>query len=210
MAKLFDADGNEVEAFTADELKTKQDEAIQAYLKEHPDQSAALTEAQGKVTELEGKLREAGLTDGQKQRLIKERDDATDAVKKLTEDFTKQMTDFKTSVFDGFKKKGLDAASAGKTDVREKIAAKYESLMKTGDYPTTEEGIANAIREAATIVNGTRPAPNFMDGIVSVHGNERGGAGAEKGPVEESSNSKAMRAALGITDQQAEKFAPKA
>jgi len=32
MAKLFDANGNEVEAFTPEELKAKQDEAIAEHL----------------------------------------------------------------------------------------------------------------------------------------------------------------------------------
>lgn len=208
MAKFFDENGKEVTGFTAEELDAKQKEAVAAYLKDHPDQSAALTEAQGKVTKLEADLKEAGLTDGQKQRLIKERDEATTAVTDLTAKFGKEISDFKTSIFDGFKKKGLDAVSGGKTDVREKIVAKYDSLMKSGDYPTTEEGIQNAIREAATIINGARPAPNFMDGIVTPNGGVRGPA--DTVPVEESANSKAMRTAFGIKDADAAKFGPKA
>lgn len=210
MAKFFDADGNEVEAFTADELAGKQKEAVDAYLKDHPDQSKELEDAKKAAADLQKKIDDGGLTDGQKKRLIEERDQATSDVKALTEKFGKEIADFKTSVFDGFKKKGLDAVSAGKTDVREKIQAKYDSLMKTGDYPTTEEGIQSAIREAATIINGARPAPGFMDGIISTNAGDRNGAHNDKGPVEESSNSKALRSALGITDQQAEKYGPKA
>lgn len=209
MAKLFDADGNEVEAYTADELAGKQKEAVDAYLKDHPDQSKALTEAQDKVKKLEEDLKNAGLSDGQKKRLIEERDGAIKSVEDLTKKFTEEMSTFKNSFFDGIKKKGFDALSQGKTDVREKLVSKFESLMKSGDYPQTEEGITTAMREAATIVNGNRPAPGFLDGITSGGAGDRGGGNGGEGKPAESANSAAMRKAFGITDQQAEKFGPK-
>lgn len=207
MAKLFDKDGNEIEAFTPEELKTKQQEAVAEYLKTNPDKSTDLTAAQEKITALEKKLEEGNLTEGQKQRLLddkkKAEDEKNDAVTKLTKD----IEDLKGIVVGTPKKKGLEALSKGDKELREKLEAKYESLMKTGEYAQDEEGVMKALADAATLVNGSKPAPNFLDGMSGA--GDRGSARSDENKTAETDNSKSMRKAMGITDKDVEQFAPK-
>lgn len=207
MPKLFDKDGNEVDAFTADELKAKQEEAVAQYLKDNPDKSTELTEATQKITDLEKQLADGGMSEGQKQRLLKEKEDAEKQRDEATENLSKDIAKLKETVIGTPKKKALEALSKGDKEVRDKLEAKYDSLMKTGDYTEDEEGVLKAMSDAATLVNGTKPAPSFLDGVVGagVRGESRGN---ESAPVE-TENSKAQRKVLGISDQDVEKHAPK-
>lgn len=207
MAKLFDADGKEVEAFTADELKAKQDEAIAEYTKNNPDKSGELKKLQDDLAEANRKLKEAedgGMSEGQKQRLKKEKEDAENKLSETVTNLTKEIADLKEGMTSGIKAKALKALSKGDKDVAEKINLKFASLMKTGDYKNDEEGVTRAMSEAATLVTGSKPAPNFMDGMSSA--GDRGANQNNKEVVPETENSKAMRQAFGIKDSDAAKY----
>jgi len=207
MGKYFDKDGNEVEAFSKDELETEKKTALDAYLKDHPDQSNELAEATKKVEDLTKQIEENGgtMTDGQKKRLLEDKKAAEDLVKTVTEKFTKEMGEFKESVFGGFRNKALNTLSGGDKEKAEKIQARYDSLMKTGDYKLDEEGIAKAMSEAATLVNGAAPKPGWMDNMTS---SGAGGAGqVHKGAAgADSPNAVAIGNMLGVTDADRAKY----
>lgn len=207
MAKLFDKDGNEVEAFTPEELESKKKEAMDEYLKANPDKSKDLDEATKKVAELQKQIDEGGMSEGQKQRLLDDKKKAEEEKNAVTETLTKEVAELRNAVIGMPKKKALDALSKGDKELRDKLEAKYDSLMKTGEYPQDEEGVLKAVSDAATLVNGSKPAPNFMDGVV---GAGDAGAGQRHGTATtETDNSKAMRKTFGITDAEMEKHAPK-
>lgn len=206
MAKLYDINGNEVEAFTPDELKTKQEEAVAEHLKNNPDKSAELTKLQAELEDAKSKLVEAnkGGNDQQKARLKEAKEVAEAALKSVTDKFTGEISALKESLFAGTKGKVMKAISKGDKDLEAKLDLKYQSLMKTGEYKNDEAGITQALTDAATLVTGSRVAPNFMDNISGA--GERGATQKNGASVPESDNAKAMRNAFGISDKDAAKY----
>jgi len=213
MAKLFDEQGNEIEAFTAEELKGKNQEAVDAYLKEHPDQSQALEEATKKLEDANIKLKKfedggngGGGEDGQKKRLIKERDDANKALEEVKNSFMGEINKLKETFFGGTKNKILEKLSGGDSELKKKIELEYDGFK--GDV-STEADIMSRMTKAYTIAKGVPPSPNFMDGVNNA-GNKGSGNGGEGVVSTETDNGKAQRKALGISDEDAKKFAPDA
>lgn len=207
MAKLFDAQGNEVEAFTPEELKTKNQEAIAEHLKNNPDKSAEVTKLQSDLADAKKKLEDAekgGMNEDQKKRLKEAKEEAEGKLAETVTTLTKEISDLKETFTGGIKSKGLKALAGGDADKQAKIELKYASLMKTGDYKNDEAGIMQALTEAATLVTGTKPAPGFLDNISGM--GDRGAEQNNKGDVAETDNSKEMRKALGITDANATKY----
>jgi hypothetical protein len=207
MAKLFDAAGNEVEAFTPEELEAKKKEALDEYLKDHPDQSEAVKTAQQDLEVAKNKIKELeenGGGDGnkgQKDRLLKERNDAENKLKELTDTFTKEISSLKETFFGGIKGKILDKLSGGDKNLRDKIEKEYSEFK--GDA-TTEAQIQERLTKAYTIAKGTAPTPGFMDGL---GGAGDKGNGEHKGTgAQESENAKAQRKVLGISDDVAKKY----
>lgn len=207
MAKLFDVDGKEVEAFTADELKKKQEEAVAEHLKNNPDKSDEVTKLQTDLADAQKKLKDAeegGSSDQQKARLKAAKDEAEKSLATITEKLTQEVNLLKDTFIGGTKSKVMKALAKGDKDLEAKIELKYSSLMKTGDYKTDEAGITQALTEATTLVTGNRPAPNFMDNISGA--GERGAPQKNGNAQPETENSKAMRQAFGISDKSAEKY----
>lgn len=206
MAKFFDANGNEVEAFTAEEFESKKKEALDEYVRNNPDKSAEIIKLQSDLAEATKKLEEAqgGGNEDQKRRLKEGKDAAETALKEVTEKFTAEIQSLKDTMVSGTKTKIINALSKGDKDLAAKIELKYNSLMKTGDYKLDEGGITEAMTAAATLVTGSRPSPSFLDNMSGA-----GDKGVTQKPGEvrpESENARAMRNAFGITDQAAEKY----
>ena len=206
MAKLFDDKGNEVEAYTAEELKAKNQEHLDAYLKDHPDQSDEVAKLKQDLEDAQKKIDEAGgeMPEGQKQRL---RDAKDAAEKKLNDTVTELTTKIKTmeeNFVGGIKNKIINAISKGNPDVKAKLELKFNTLMKSGEYKNDEAGITQAMTEAATIVMGAKPAPSFLDNISGA--GERGAGTGNDANKPETDASKDQRKALGISDAEAAKY----
>lgn len=206
MAKLYDKDGNEVEAFTQEELKAKQDEAIETYLKENPDKGGDLTKLQTELADAKKKLEDfekAGNgNDAQKQRLIQEKKDAENTLATTVAKLQKDMDDFKGGILNGAKETALKNLTKGDKELQAKIELRAANL--TG-YPDTAEGVAQKLADAFVLATGTKPAHGFMDSVTSSGGKgtgnlEKGGAGVE------TDGSKQIRTGLGITDQTEAKY----
>ncbi len=204
MAKLYDGDGNEVEALTPEEFEAKKGE-IETNLR--AEATAKEADFQKQITDLSSKLEEAGLSEGQKKRLKEDKEAAEKLLEQVKADTDKRINDLESRIFSGHKSKLINGVAKDE-DTRTKIAAKVDTLMKTGEYANDEAGITRAVTDAATLINGSRPAPGFLDGISGA--GERGtGSGAGRGAGEESEASKAQRKLLGISDEDAKTFAPK-
>ena len=202
MATLYDENGNAVEAFTQDELKTKQDEAVAEHLRNNPDKSADVEKIKAELEEANKKLKEAedgGMNEGQKERLKKAKEDAEGKLSETVGNLTKEISEIKANFTSGIKDKVMNAISKGDASMKEKIDLRYASLMKTGDYKNDEAGITQALTEAATLVTGSKPVPGFLDNMSGA--GDRGLVQNNNGgtPVE-SENAKAMRTAFGIKD----------
>lgn len=199
--KAFDLNGNEIEAFTQEELDAKQKEAVEAYAREHG-KEAELTAAQTKIAELEAQIATAG-NPGQKERLKTEKEQAETALGELRTTMTKEISDLKESITSGFKKKALDRVTSD-AEARTKIEARVASLMKTGEYTNDEEGIMRAVSDAATLVNGAKPAPGFMDSMSGAGDRGNPQTHAQTGP--ETPAAKEQRKLLGISDEDVAKY----
>lgn len=206
MAKLFDANGNEVEAFTPEELKAKQEEAVAEHLKNNPDKSDEINKLKIELEAATKKLTDAengGMNEGQKARLKADKEAAEAKLAETVTTLTKEMSDLKETFTGNIKNKVLNALSKNDPDIKAKIELKYSSLIKTGDYKLDEAGITQAMSEAALLVT-KKPVPNFTDNITGA--GDRGSEQDYKGNTPESENSKAMRQALGIKDADAAKY----
>lgn len=224
MIKLFDKDGKEVEAFDTEELKQKNQEAIDAYKIEHPDKTGDLAVAEEKLKtkekELENAIEAANKKDGddndddddakkqQIDRLKKEKSDALESVNTVKEDLSKQISDLKTGMFETLKTKALDKLSGGDEEIKKKIEHEFDAY---GESPVTEADTLQRLTNAATIVNGSKPQPNFMDNPTNISSDKGEGAkGGDAGNTEqESENSKSMRKEFDISDKDVEEFSGK-
>lgn len=212
MAKLFDKDGNEVEAFTPEELEAKKKEALDNYIKENPVKKDEYEKLKTDLDAAQTKLKEfeaGGGDDAQKKRLKEAAENAKKALEEGMSGIRKEMDDFKSSFISGYKEKVLAKLSKGDPELRKKIELEYDQYNEGKKAPANEQELTERLVKATTIATGTKPAPNFMDGMnnAAPRGDgKNGGSGETKEP--ETENSKAMRKAFGITDKEAEKYAP--
>ena len=220
MAKLFDEQGNAVEALTQEELDAKKQEIIDAYKEEHPDTSGDLAVSANKVTELEkeiadmktaaeegdggdGKDKDKG---GQVERLKQEKINRDAEITKLTNTIKEQgesFSKFKEGMFSDIKTKAIEKLSGGDEEVAKKIGLEFD---KYGDAPDTESGTLERLTSAATIVNGKAPEPNFMDNATKIIGTKGEGTQGDEGKGEETPNSVTMRKEFDISDKDVAEF----
>jgi len=203
MKKYFDEDGKEIDGLISQE---ELDAKLAEITKANTDAMAtAKTEHDAKIAELNTKLEEAGLSDAQKKRLKEDKEAAEKLLEAVRAETGKKIAELETKFFGGHKTKLINAV-AKDDETRQKITAKVETLMKTGDYANGEEGIAKAVKEATTIVMGVAPQPGFMDNISGAgdRGNPHHAATGEESPA-----SKEQRKVFGISDEDVKKYPPK-
>ena len=205
MAKFFDEQGNEVEAYTEEELEAKKKEALDEYAKQNPDKAEELEKAQKDLEDAQKKLKEyeetGGGDDHQKQRLKDKAKTAEQALEEVRENFTKEIKELKEGFLSGHRTRILDRLSGGDEEVKKKI--EFEADQFVGDVKNEVE-LEQRLTKAATIVNAQTPIPNFTDNLSGA--GSRGDKQTHEVSTQESENSKTMRKALGITDEDAEKY----
>lgn len=216
MTKLFDKDGNEVEAYTPEELEAKNQEAVDNYIKENPSKKDELEKlesdlkiANEKITEFEkgGEGDEGG--DEQKKRLKQAKIDAENALENGLKEVKDEMTKFKEGFVSGHKTKVLEKLSGGDPELLKKIEFEYDQYSEGKAVPVNETEIQERLTKAFTLATGAAPAHNFMDGMSNSTARGEGQNGGTGDTTEqETDNSKNMRKAFGITDKEAEEFAP--
>lgn len=194
MAKFYDENGNEVEAFTAEEIKS------------HPD----FVKLQNDAAEAQKKLDEAGnASEGQKKRLKEERDNAVKAFEEYKSNTDARFNQLEERLISGTKAKVMANFSKGNKELAEKLDVKFQSLMKTGEYKSDEEGISKAMADAYTLVNGSKPSPSIMNNITGAGDRGDGAGGNNGGKVEMTENGKNMGKMLGITEEDIKKYGDK-
>jgi len=213
MSKFFDENGNEVEGFTEEELKDKQKEAVDAYVSENPSKNEELDKAEKDLEEANTKLKEFEEGDennkGQKDRLIKGKKDAEKTLEGVVENFTKQIDDLKTGFLSGAKSKIIGKLAGGDEELQKKIEKEYDDYNEGKPAPANDVEVQDRLTKAYTLATGNLPTPNFMDGVSgagSKGDSVNGGAGNQQEP--ETDNSKSIRKALEISDEDVKKFTP--
>lgn len=210
--KLFDENGNEVEAYTADELKNKEQEAINNYIAENPDKSEELNTAKKDLEEANKKIKEFEESgDGnqqQKQRLIQQKKDAESNLETVTATLTKQINDLQDGMISGAKSRVLDKLSNGDVELRKKIELEYDEYNEGKKKPANDVEVQQRLEKAYLLATGDKPAPNFMDNMNNGAGRGEAEPGSDTN-TEESDNSKAMRKVFGISDEDAQKYGSK-
>lgn len=194
MAKFYDENGAEVDAFTQVDLDAKISEFDGTHKEAVSKLQTELDEAKVKIEEAE----KNGMNEGQKERLKKAKEDAEGKLNDEVSNLSKELAEMRETFIAGTKNKVINSLAKGDIATKEKIELKYASLMKTGDYKNDEAGITHALTEAATLVMGSKPTQGFMDNMSGA--GERGSAQADGKASVESENAKAMRVAFGIKD----------
>lgn len=213
MAKLFDKDGNEVEAYTPEELEAKKKEAIDEHIKNNPDKKDEYEKLKTDLDAANVKLKAfedaGGNDDAQKRRLKEAKETAEKALAETVSGFRKEMDEFKNNFISGHKTKVLDKLSKGDPELRKKIEFEFDQYSEGKKSPANEAEVTERLTKAFTLATGNKPTPNFMDGVSNAGGRGEGNNGGSGKPQEaETDNSKAMRKVFGITDKDVEKFGP--
>lgn len=213
MSKYFDENGNEVEAYTEEDLKEKNQEAIDNYIKENPDKSKELTQANTDLDDANQKIKDfeeaGGGDEGQKKRLLNDKNKAETALDDVKTDFSKQINDLRDGFVSGSKTEIIEKLSGGDKELADKIELEYDDYSEGKDSPANNQEVQKRLEKAFTIATGKAPEPNFMDNTTgaSAKGDVNdGGAGGSKEP--ENENSKSMRKVFDISDDDAKEFAP--
>lgn len=202
MAKYFDKDGKEVEAFTQEELDAQKAQALEEYKKANPDKNDEIAALQQKLKETEEREKNGGGDDAQKKRLKDEKEDIKKELTQKIDDLTKAFDEYRNGITTSAKETILGKLVGADKDLRAKVELKMNNL--TG-YPDTPEGTAQKIQDAYTMATGTRPTPSMMDGITGAGNRGEGaGTGGNKGGMTE--NGKAIANVLGIKEETVKKY----
>lgn len=202
MAKYFDKDGKEVEAYTQEELDAQKAQALEEYKKANPDKNDEIAALQQKLKEAEEREKNGGGDDAQKKRLKDEKEDIKKELTQKIDDLTKAFDEYRNGITTSAKETILGKLVGADKDLRAKVELKMNNL--TG-YPDTPEGTAQKIQDAYTMATGTRPTPSMMDGITGAGGRGEGaGSDGNKGGMTE--NGKAIANVLGIKEETVKKY----
>jgi hypothetical protein len=211
MAQMIkDADGKEIEVFTAEEVAAREAAALELYQKDHPDQSAALAAAETAKAAAEKSLADALAAGGDtKDENIKNLriavKTANDNTEKVKTEMTAAIDALKAAPTKEYESELVARLGGTDKDLKEKIEIRYKELA---GMPSGTKAEVRARMEAAYQLAAGKPAATILDGGVTSAGS-RGDGGMPQAGTQENDNSKAMRNVLGISDEAAKKFAPK-
>jgi len=195
MGKFLDELGNEVEAFTSDEVQKQIEESKTGYVpaEEVETLKGQLSTFEQEKKTLEEKIKqiEAGSNGDNKG--------TEDAVKKIKEELESKISGIHLLLANNEKNQIIAKLSNGDVELAKKIAVEFDNV---NGKDATEKAL-----KAYKIV-ADNPVPNIMDNLL-------GGSGKSGSPSrsnigdKESDNSKAIRQMFGISDEDVKKYSKK-
>ena len=194
-------DGTEVEVFTQEEIDTQKTEAIDKYKEENPDNETEMEELKGKLQKAEekelnfGKLRDKAKAAGVE---LEDKDTELEAkdkeFSKFQEDTKSEIDSLRNEMTAGKRIEAINKLSDD-PDERAKIKFNLDRLSKSDDNQETFE--TNLI-DAYKLTTGQEvQVPNYISSA---------GAGGGKQKDEVSTEEKELGDALGITEEDREKY----
>lgn len=141
MSKYFDAEGNEVEAFTPEELEAQKQAAIAEAQKNNPELTKLQAELADKNKELEGfKNKDLNFSN------LKE---VKEAAEKRAAELEAKINEVQNGTVNSMKNEIFDQLSNGDKDLKAKIEAEFNTFR--GEPKTKEEIIAQAQKALAIV-----------------------------------------------------------
>lgn len=208
---IKDADGKDVQVFTEAEVKTNEARALAEYQAANPDKSAALATAQAEAKEAKDALAAATAAGGSDKdqnfaALRVSVKAAEDKAEKIRVDALAAIEALKTAPTVEYKTELLDRAGGKDKVLRDKVEIKYAALS---GMPESTKAEVKARMEEAYKLAVDKPVPGMFDGGAGGMGHRGTGGMPQNDTNKETDNSKAIRGQMGITDEQATKYAPK-
>lgn len=208
---IKDADGKDLEVFTAEEVKAQETAALAKYQQEHPDQSAAITAAETAKAAAEKALADAIAAGGDtKDENIKALRTALAASNTTVETVKKEMgaeiAALRTAPTQEYRTELLLTAANGDPTLKEKIDIRYKELS---GMPETTKAEVRSRMEAAMKLAVDNYRPGMLDGATGMGVRGIGGIPRGGDQPKETENGAAIRNVLGINDEVAKKYAPK-
>jgi len=232
--KVRGADGQETEHFSQEEVDKKiedatkkkeddlksefdgkltkaQEEAVEQYKKDNPDQSEKVGDLQKKLDDANKELEElkdddGNMPEGQKERLQKKIEDLKGKVEKVTKTSQEEIDKLKNTMQenkDQLKNKYLDNLADGDDEKRKKIELEFDNYMPDKD---SEEDIKTRAERAYTIVEGQAPKPGLLDGVSNASARGEGNPSPQGGDAGPSENAKEIGKHIGVGEKDWEKY----
>lgn len=194
MPTLFDKDGNEVQAFTQDELDAEKKKAAEEAAKNNPELTKLQEDYAAAQKEIEG-FKNKDLNFGNLKEL-------KDASEKKAAELEAQINEIKTNSVKTIETEVFDSLANGDADLKAKLEAEYKTFR--GEPKTKEEILAQA-KKALSIV---KPAvvPGAFDAFSSSNGGRNRGQNSNGGTYTPSPEVAAVGSKMGISDEDFKKY----
>ncbi len=197
---IKDAEGNDVEVFTADEIEAQKEAAIEQYKIDNPDKTDEISDLQTKLQEAEEKLTKANDSDKNFAALRKSKDEAEKKLEDFTKEIDGKISKVKMEVLEGVmqdhKNDTMKVLSGGDPELEKKIEYHYKRL---GDVAGTKEEITNKLKDAYVLATKQESGSNFSNTVLG-----SGGVGRIKFNSTNpkfSTEEKELGAKFGLTDK---------
>lgn len=196
---IKDADGNDIEVFSNDELEAQKQEAIEQYKAENPDKTDELTALQAELAEKEDLLAKAGDKDKNFVALRKAKEDAEKKVEDILKGVDEKLKTAKKEILEGVmqdhKNDTLKVLSGGDAELEKKLEYHYKRL---GDVASTKEEITNKLKDAYVLA--TKQEAGDISGTVLGSGGV-GRLNIKSNSPKFSPEEKELGAKFGLTDE---------
>lgn len=191
MGKFLNESGEEIEAFTPEEVEAKINEAKSGYIPatEVETIKTQLNSLQIEKQELEDKLKEAVKSDDKNGESV---------INKMKEELDNKISAIQESIINNEKQSIISKIAGGDKELEKKIELEFENI--------NGKDITERVIKAYKIVS-DKPVPGILDGVINFGG--KGSNPTRLGKDEESDNSKAIRSILGISDEDVKKYGVK-
>lgn len=171
MSKIIQEDGVDVEVFSAEEIETQKQEAIEQYKADNPDKTEELTQLQEDLRAKEEEL--AGLKDKDKNfgNLRKQKEAAEEKINKIQTDIDAKIESVKREVMEGVMKDHYNDTLKSLAGDDEELAKKIELQYKRlADTASTKQEIVNKLRDAWVLSTKPEGVDAFNSTVISSGG----------------------------------------
>lgn len=198
--KYYDAEGNEVEAISAEEVEAQKAEAIETYKTEHPDEDIEVLQKQIEEKEEEvniakEELEKLGKKDFNFQKLREQNKTQESELDKLKTEMSEKLDQAITNLAGDKKADIINSLVGDDEELKKKVEFHYDRIK---DEAKTKDEIQSKVNDAYFLATRQEaPTGNYVSSA---------GAGNVKNEEQITPGEKEIGDALGITDEDRKKF----